>query len=227
MATEDDMHSDADRDMELGDVEGGGETTSGAGAPTIVTTRSTREGTRETRREKGAPPVVDEADGVLDELQAWYLGKAEREGWVYTSALRQLVNRMYRDRDYLARRPSRASARPTITRSSATRWRSPGRFAWSCGMFRVRRSAKPSRPRSRASRRGACRSGSERSMRASRVGMASQCGAGTGSSCRRPTCREQQIGEEDGGRRPLRGAYSPRRRGLRTGPPAARAWRRT
>src|SRR5258708_19098414 len=47
--------------------------------------------------------VVDEADGVLDELQAWYLGKAEREGWVYTSALRQLVNRMYRDRDYLAR----------------------------------------------------------------------------------------------------------------------------
>jgi hypothetical protein len=48
--------------------------------------------------------AVDEADGVLDELQAWYLGKAEREGWVYTGALRQLVNRMYRDRDYLARR---------------------------------------------------------------------------------------------------------------------------
>jgi hypothetical protein len=48
--------------------------------------------------------VVDEADGVLDELQAWYVTKAEREGWVYTSALRQLVNRMYRDRDYLARR---------------------------------------------------------------------------------------------------------------------------
>jgi hypothetical protein len=55
-------------------------------------------------RERGAPPAVDEADGVLDELQAWYLGKAEREGWVYTGALRQLVNRMYRDRDYLARR---------------------------------------------------------------------------------------------------------------------------
>jgi hypothetical protein len=32
------------------------------------------------------------------------LGKAEREGWVYTNALRQLVNRMYRDRDYLAKR---------------------------------------------------------------------------------------------------------------------------
>jgi hypothetical protein len=48
--------------------------------------------------------AVNEADGVLDELQAWYLGKAEREGWVYTSALRQLVNRMYRDRDFLAKR---------------------------------------------------------------------------------------------------------------------------
>jgi hypothetical protein len=55
-------------------------------------------------REKNAPLAVNEADGVLDELQAWYLGKAERDGWVYTSALRQLVNRMYRDRDYLARR---------------------------------------------------------------------------------------------------------------------------
>ncbi len=61
-------------------------------------------GRKRATREKGAPPAVDEADGVLDELQAWYLGKAEREGWVYTSALRQLVNRMYRDRDYLARR---------------------------------------------------------------------------------------------------------------------------
>jgi len=49
-------------------------------------------------------PEVDEADGVLDELQAWYLGQAQREGWVYTSVLRQLVNRMYRDRDYLHRR---------------------------------------------------------------------------------------------------------------------------
>jgi hypothetical protein len=48
--------------------------------------------------------VVDEADGVLDELQAWYLGKVERESWVYTSALRQLVNRMYRDRDFLTKR---------------------------------------------------------------------------------------------------------------------------
>jgi hypothetical protein len=49
-------------------------------------------------------PPIDEADGVLDELQAWFLARAEAEGWVYTSVLRQLVNRMYRDRDYLEKR---------------------------------------------------------------------------------------------------------------------------
>ena len=49
-------------------------------------------------------PPIDEADGVLDELQAWFLGRAEAVGWVYTSVLRQLVNRMYRDRDYQERR---------------------------------------------------------------------------------------------------------------------------
>jgi hypothetical protein len=49
-------------------------------------------------------PLIDEADGVLDELQAWVLARAEAERWVYTSVLRQLVNRMYRDRDYLDRR---------------------------------------------------------------------------------------------------------------------------
>src|SRR5579863_3796787 len=47
---------------------------------------------------------VDEAAGILDELQAFYLGKADSEGWVYTAVLRQLVNRMYRERDYLAKR---------------------------------------------------------------------------------------------------------------------------
>jgi hypothetical protein len=47
---------------------------------------------------------IDEANGVLDELQAFYLGKADADGWVYTSVLRQLVNRMYRERDYLAKR---------------------------------------------------------------------------------------------------------------------------
>ena len=49
-------------------------------------------------------PTVDEVDGVLDELQAWFLARAEAERRVYTSMLRQLVNRMYRDRDYLDRR---------------------------------------------------------------------------------------------------------------------------
>jgi hypothetical protein len=52
-------------------------------------------------------PRVDEADGVLDELQAWFLGQAERDGWVYTAVLRQLTNKMYRDRDYLEKRQRR------------------------------------------------------------------------------------------------------------------------
>ena len=52
----------------------------------------------------GPRPQINEADGVLDELQAWFLARAEAERWVYTSVLRQLVNRMYRDRDYLDRR---------------------------------------------------------------------------------------------------------------------------
>ncbi len=61
------------------------------------------------KTERSGEPVhdwvaINEADGVLDELQAWYLGKVEREGWVFTNALRQLVNRMYRDRDFLAKR---------------------------------------------------------------------------------------------------------------------------
>jgi len=50
------------------------------------------------------PPPIDGSAGVVDELQAWYLARAERDGWVYTSVLRQLVNRMYRERDYLAQR---------------------------------------------------------------------------------------------------------------------------
>ena len=41
---------------------------------------------------------------LIDELQAWYLGKADAEGWVHTSVLRQLLNRLYRERDHLARR---------------------------------------------------------------------------------------------------------------------------
>jgi hypothetical protein len=41
-------------------------------------------------------PSIDEPAGVVDELQAWYLARAERDGWVYTAVLRQLINRMYR-----------------------------------------------------------------------------------------------------------------------------------
>jgi hypothetical protein len=45
-------------------------------------------------------PAVNEADGVLVELQAWFLAQAERDGWVSTGVVRQLINRLYRDRDY-------------------------------------------------------------------------------------------------------------------------------
>ncbi len=51
-----------------------------------------------------AVPPVDEAAGVIDELQAWFLARADADGYVYTSVLRQLMNRMYRDRDYLEKR---------------------------------------------------------------------------------------------------------------------------
>ena len=56
------------------------------------------------RRRPLRTPPINEADGVLDEVQAWFLAQAERDGWVYTSVLRQLVNRMYRDRDYQEKR---------------------------------------------------------------------------------------------------------------------------
>jgi hypothetical protein len=49
-------------------------------------------------------PPIQEAAGILDEVQAWFLAQAERDGWVYTSVLRQLVNRLYRDRDYQEKR---------------------------------------------------------------------------------------------------------------------------
>ncbi len=58
------------------------------------------------------PLLVNEADGVLDEVQAWFLAQAERDGWVYTSVLRQLVNKMYRDRDYLEKRTTRGQRTP-------------------------------------------------------------------------------------------------------------------
>jgi hypothetical protein len=58
-------------------------------------------------RKRDIPPEIpplDEDMGVIDELQAWYLGLADRDHWVYTMVLRQLVGKLYRDRDYLARR---------------------------------------------------------------------------------------------------------------------------
>ena len=50
------------------------------------------------------PLPIDEEAGVIDEVQAWFLALARRDGWVYTSVLRQLVNRLYRDRDYQVKR---------------------------------------------------------------------------------------------------------------------------
>src|SRR5258708_23416799 len=50
------------------------------------------------------PLPIDEESGVIDEVQAWFLALARRDGWVYTSVLRQLVNRLYRDRDYQLKR---------------------------------------------------------------------------------------------------------------------------
>jgi hypothetical protein len=75
--------------------------------------------------------VIDEEAGVLDEVQGWFLALADNEGWVYTAALRQLVNRMYRDRDYQEKRTRRSgrgkgATRPTTMPSTATRRRSPG-----------------------------------------------------------------------------------------------------
>jgi hypothetical protein len=49
-------------------------------------------------------PPIDPEDGVLDEVQAWFLGHALREGVVYTAVIRQLMNKLYRDRSYLQKR---------------------------------------------------------------------------------------------------------------------------
>lgn len=43
--------------------------------------------------------AINESEGVIDELQAWYLAAGDDQGWVYTAVLRQLVNRLYRERD--------------------------------------------------------------------------------------------------------------------------------
>ena len=50
------------------------------------------------------PWPIDPEQGVIDELQGWYLTLAAQDGLVYTQALRTLVNFLYLQRDYLARR---------------------------------------------------------------------------------------------------------------------------
>lgn len=50
------------------------------------------------------PLEIDPAQGIIDELQGWYLAKAQHEGVVYAKVIRLLVGELYMDRDYLARR---------------------------------------------------------------------------------------------------------------------------
>ncbi len=47
---------------------------------------------------------LNPAAGIIDELQAWYLQRAEAEGMVFTQVIRYLLAGLYSDRDYLARR---------------------------------------------------------------------------------------------------------------------------
>ncbi len=50
------------------------------------------------------PATIDPTQGSVDELQAWYLAKGAREGLVYAQVVQRLIRRLYRDRDYLAKR---------------------------------------------------------------------------------------------------------------------------
>jgi hypothetical protein len=47
---------------------------------------------------------LDPAQGIVDELQAWYLEKAEQLPLVYTQVVRLLVAKIHRDMKYLKRR---------------------------------------------------------------------------------------------------------------------------
>jgi hypothetical protein len=49
-------------------------------------------------------PMLNPDAGIVDELQAWYLQRAERDGMVFTQVIRYLLAGLYTDRDYLARR---------------------------------------------------------------------------------------------------------------------------
>jgi hypothetical protein len=130
-------------------------------------------------------PPINEADGVHDELQAWFLARAEAEGWVYTSVLRQLVNCMYRDRDYLEKR--RAQGHHTAYDYAVDRdlkalaWAIPSWYATS----RQRRKPNRSRPSRRASPRAASVRPSGPDPRGDQAGTASPSATGRGPSCRR------------------------------------------
>jgi hypothetical protein len=49
-------------------------------------------------------PAIAPDLGVIDELQAWYLAKADAEGLVFSRVVQLLIERMYQQRNYLARR---------------------------------------------------------------------------------------------------------------------------
>src|ERR1700745_4336897 len=46
----------------------------------------------------------DTSASVIDELQGWYVARADAEAWVYTAVVRHLLNRLKRKRYYLDRR---------------------------------------------------------------------------------------------------------------------------
>jgi hypothetical protein len=124
--------------------------------------------------------AIDEAGSVLDEPQAFYLGKGDGEGWVYTSVLRQLVNRMYRERDYLAKRQREGQH----TAYDYAVDRDQKALAWAIRALvqhvpteeKVR--PEPPKPPRKPSRRLSARNGPRR--RAAQAGMASPSATGTG-----------------------------------------------
>ncbi len=128
-------------------------------------------------------PPINEADGVLDELQAWFLVRAEAESWVYTSVLRQLVNRMYRDRDYLEKR--RAQGQRTAYDYAVDR--DLKALAWAIRELvrhePAEEKARPEPPSRRASLHAASPRPSAPRRRGDRAGTESRNGTGMGPTC--------------------------------------------
>ena len=135
--------------------------------------------------------VIDEEAGVLDEVQGWFLALADNEGWVYTSALRQLVNRMYRDRDYQEKRTRQGRH----TAYDYALDRDQKALAWAIRALRAlcpcrRRRRCLSRPRNHAGPRDACRRPSAKPQRASPVGTTAPSATGMALTSRlRPRLR--------------------------------------